>query len=87
MDVSAKSGVGIDKLIHQLVVIALKETDENNTYAKLKITGNDHATSNDNDPNAILQRVSKNVIQWNDELDLPKRYNPPPKQCFPFHYC
>jgi len=87
MDVSAKSGVGIDKLIHQLVDIALKETDENNTYAKLKFTGNDHATSNDDDPNAILQRVSKNMIQWNDELDLRKRYNPPPAQCFPFHYC
>ena len=71
MDVSAKSGAGIDDLIHQLIDIGLKEMDEDNattTKAKNKNSRNDSYY-------ATLQR--------NDELDLHQRYGPEPRSCFP----
>ena len=83
-EASAKTGRGINKLIHELVDIALKQTDD---YAKVRSSNNP-----DDDPNnfnAVHHANNKNnVIQWNDELDLNKRYNTKTKSCFPFqNYC
>jgi hypothetical protein len=76
MDVSAKSGVGIDKLIHELINIALKQMDDKTILA----TNN----NNDNDTDIILRT---NTLQRNDELDLHQRYSPKSTSCFTFQCC
>lgn len=78
MDVSAKSGVGIDKLIHELIDIALKQM-----YDKTIIATNNN-NNNDNDTDIILRT---NTLQRNDELDLHQRYSPKSTSCFPFQCC
>lgn len=78
MEVSAKSGAGIDNLIHQLIDIALKQTYENAT-TETKTSKN---TSNNND-------LYCSTLIRNDELDLHQRYGPKSRSCFPlpFHCC
>jgi GTPase SAR1 family protein len=75
MDVSAKSGVGIDKLIHELVDIALKQMDDKTIIA----------IKNNNDNDTDILRT--NTLQRNDELDLHQRYSPKSTSCFPFQCC
>mmetsp|Transcript_25460 Transcript_25460/g.25825 ORF Transcript_25460/g.25825 Transcript_25460/m.25825 type:complete len:359 (-) Transcript_25460:148-1224(-) len=75
MDVSAKSGAGIDKLIHQLVDIALKQIGDSATKSR-----------KNNDNTDILQRRT-NTLQRNDELDLHQRYSPKSTSCHPFQCC
>jgi GTPase SAR1 family protein len=76
MDVSAKSGVGINDLINQLIDIALKQIDEN-VSAKATTTSKT-STGRDDLYYTILKR--------NDELDLHKRYAPKSRSCFPLPF-
>jgi len=71
MDVSAKSGAGIDDLIHQLIDIALKQMDESAITAK-----------NNNSRNDLFCTT----LIRNDELDLHQRYGPKPRSCFPLSF-
>jgi len=75
MDVSAKSGAGIDKLIHQLVDIASKQMGDNATKSR-----------KNNDNTDILHRRT-NTLQRNDELDLHQRYSPKSTSCLPLQCC
>lgn len=73
MDVSAKSGTGIDDLIHQLIDIALKEVEEN-----------DGMTA---EMNKKLNDLYCTTLKRNDELDLHRRYGPKSRSCFPHSCC
>lgn len=73
MDVSAKSGAGIDDLIHQLINIALKQVEEN-----------DGMTA---EMNKKLNELYCTTLKRNDELDLHQRYGPKSRSCFPNSCC
>lgn len=73
MDVSAKSGAGIDDLIHQLINIALKQVEEN-----------DGMTA---EMNKKLNDLYCTTLKRNDELDLHQRYGPKSRSCFPNSCC
>ena len=75
LDVSAKSGVGIDNLIHQLIDIALKQMDEN-SVTKTILNGNNGDGSD----------ALRTTLKHNDELDLHKRYGPKSSSCFPLSF-
>jgi len=77
VDVSAKSGAGIDDLINQLIHIVVKEKDENQ---RTQSTATGTNNKNNLHPPTLVR---------NDELDLHKRYGPQPRSCFPppFHCC
>jgi len=74
MDVSAKSGAGIDDLIHQLIDIALKQMDED---ASTKTTAKNNHNRND---------LYCTTLKRNDELDLHQRYVPKARSCFPLSF-
>ena len=76
MDVSAKSGAGIDDLIHQLIDIALKQMDENAS------TNTTTAAKNNNNRNDL----HCTTLKRNDELDLHQRYGPKSRSCFPLSF-
>lgn len=76
MDVSAKSGAGIDDLIHQLIDIALKQMDED-ASTKTKTTAKNNHNRND---------LYCTTLKRNDELDLHQRYVPKARSCFPLSF-
>jgi len=87
MDVSAKSGAGIDNLIDQLVEIALKqmddEDDDDETTARAATTEiTDGENKNENKNRSVHSATL--LLQSNQELDLHKRYGPKSSSCLPF---
>lgn len=77
MDVSAKSGAGIDDLIYQLIGIALKQMAENVTTKSIT------SAADNNSRNDIMYCTA---LIRNNELDLNQRYGPRSRSCFPLSF-